>query len=158
MKGSILDLAGIILLLAGMVIGGFLVFKFYTAFEEKYSEMPLSETEQKILQKGETFYNVLIGAIPFVIIGSGIGAIVLAFLIPAHPIFLPISIIALGMFVFLSVVFSNILWEFLNSAVIIDIANKFPLLVSVVQYMPYIIGVIGTILIIVMYSKSGSYE
>jgi hypothetical protein len=158
MRGSILDLAGIIFLLTGMVIGGFLAFKFYIAFQEKYNQMQLSEAEQKILQKGETVYKVLLGAIPFIIISSGIGAVVLAFLIPAHPVFLPISIIALGMFVLLSVVFSNILWEFLNSVVIIDIANKFPLLVSIVQYLPYIIGVIGTILIIVMYSKSGSYE
>jgi hypothetical protein len=158
MKGSILDLAGIIFLLTGMVIGGFLVFKFYTEFKEKYIQMELTEGEQKIIEKGETVYKVLLGAIPFIIIGSGIGAIVLAFLIPAHPVFLPISIVALGMFVLLSVAFSNILWEFLNSLVIIDIANRFPLLVSIVQYFPYIIGVIGAILIIVMYSKSGSYE
>jgi len=65
MKGSILDLAGIILLLVGMVIGGFLALKFYLAFQEKYSQMSLSETEQKILQKGETVYKVLIGVNTF---------------------------------------------------------------------------------------------
>jgi len=157
-KGSVLDLAGIIFLTCGLIIGGFIAFMFYTAFKEKYSEMSISETEQKILEKGVTIYNVLLSSIPFIIIGSGIGAIVLAFLIPSHPIFLPISILALAIFVILSTVFSNFLWEFLNSQPIIAIANQFPLIASIVQYFPYIIAVFGTLLIIVMYSKSGGYE
>jgi len=157
-KGSILDLAGILFLVCGLIIGGFLSFKFYSAFKEKYSQMPMSETEQKILDKGTTSYNVLLGSIPFIIIGSGIGSIVLAFLIPSHPIFLPISIIALAIFTVLSTVFSNFLWEFLNAQPIVTIANQYPLIASIVQYLPYIITVFGIVLIIVMYSKSGSYE
>jgi ABC-type bacteriocin/lantibiotic exporter with double-glycine peptidase domain len=157
-KGSILDLAGVLLIVVGLVIGGFLAFKFYSEFKEKYSQMPLSTTEQTILNKGTAVYNVLLNSIPFIVIGSGIGAIILAFLIPSHPIFLPVSILALAIFIILSVVFSNFVWEFLNSQQIVGMANQYPLLVNVVQYLPYIIAVFGIVLIIVMYSKSGSYE
>jgi hypothetical protein len=157
-NGSILDLSGIIFLVFILIIVGFLSFKFYLAFKEKYSQMILSTTEQTILDKGTTSYNVLLNSIPFIIIGSGIGSIVLAFLIPSHPIFLPISILALALFVILSTAFTNFLWEFLNAQEIVDIANQFPLIANIVQYLPYIIAVFGFILIIVMYSKSGSYE
>jgi len=156
MKGSILDLAGILFLVTGFVIGGFLSYKFYLAFKESY--VPINQEEQTIMSKGETIYNILLNSIPFIVIGSGVGAIVLAFLIPSHPVFLPISIILLAFFVILSVVFSNFLWEFLNAQQIIVMANKFPLVASIVQYLPYIIVVFGIVLIIVMYSKSGGYE
>jgi hypothetical protein len=157
-KGSILDLAGVLFLVFALIIGGALSFKFYLAFKEKYSQMPLSPTEQTILDKGATSYNVLLASIPFIIIGSGIGSIVLAFLIPSHPIFLPISILALALFIILSTAFSNFMWEFLNAQQIVAIANQFPLIAGIVQYLPYIIAIFGFVLIIVMYSKSGSYE
>jgi hypothetical protein len=157
-KGSILDLAGILFLVFVLIISGFLSFKFYLTFKEKYSQMPLSPAEQTILDKGTASYNVLLASIPFIIIGSGIGAIVLAFLIPSHPIFLPISILALALFVILSTAFSNFLWEFLNAQQIVTIANQFPLIAGIIQYLPYIIAIFGFVLIIVMYSKSGSYE
>jgi len=158
MRGSILDLAGILLIICVLLIGSFIPFKFYEAFKERYAEMNVSEQEQRILEKGESSYSVLLSAIPLIIIGAGIGAIILAFLIPSHPIFLPISILALAIFIVLSTVFSNFLFEFLSSTAIIDIANKFPLIASMVQYLPYVIAVFGAILIIVMYSKSGGYE
>lgn len=158
-KGSILDLAGIIFLVCGMIVSGFIITKFYFSFKEAYlNTTNPTQTEKEILSKGETVSKVFLGAIPFIVIGSGIGAIVLAFLIPSHPVFLPISIIALIIFVILSTAFSNFLWEFLNATPIVSIANQYPLIASIVQYLPYIIAIFGFVLIVVMYSKSGGYE
>jgi len=158
-KGSILDLAGIIFLVCAFIISGFIVTKFYFTFKETYlNTTNPTQVEQEILSKGETVSNVILGAIPFIIIASGIGAIVLAFLIPSHPVFLPISLIALIIFVVLSTAFSNFLWEFLNATPIVSIANQYPIIASIVKYLPYIIAIFGFILIIVMYSKSGVYE
>ncbi|MEM5854216.1 MAG: hypothetical protein QW228_07665, partial [Candidatus Aenigmatarchaeota archaeon] len=66
--------------------------------------------------------------------------------------------IALIIYIVLSVAFTNILWDFISSSAIIGIANQYPLVVSVIRYFPFILAVFGFILIIVMYSKSGSYE
>ena len=141
-----------------MVISSFLILKFYSAFKEKYLSLNPNEEEISIIQKGQTLANIFVNAIPFAILTSGIGAIILAFLIPSHPIFLPVSIIMLTIFIVLSTIFSNFLWEFLNASPLVSIANQYPLVVNIVRYLPYIIGIIGTILIIVMYSKSGVYE
>jgi len=158
MRGSVLDLAGIMFLVALMVISGFLAYTIYSKFKEKWVSHGASEFEQEILNKGTTTANILMNSIGIITISAGIGAIVLAFLIPSHPVFLPISILALLLFIILSTVFSNFLWEFLNSTFIVAIANQFPLIASIVKYLPYIIAVFGFVLIIVMYSKSGTYE
>ena len=158
MKGSILDLAGILFLTCALIIVGFLATKIYISFKEKYAEIGASEVEEKILEKGDVVYDVLLSSIPIIIIGSGVGAIILAFLIPSHPVFLPISLIVLGIFVLLSTVFSNFLWEFLNHAYIVSLADQFPLVVNIVKYLPYIIAVFGFLLVIVMYSKSGGFN
>lgn len=157
-KGSILDLGAIIVIVAILVITWFLSSLIFNKFWEKYNETNPSQEEQHIMNKGSSAFNIGINMIPFVMIGSGIGAIVLAFLIPSHPVFLPLSIIALVIFMALSVVFSNVLYDFLNSSMLVGIANQYSLVVSIVKFLPHIITVFGVVIIIVMYSKAGRIE
>lgn len=157
-KGSILDLGIIIFVLVVLVISSFLSAKFYTEFKTKFKAMFPDETASAIFEKGDVAMGIWINLIPFLYFSCGLGAIVLAFFIPAHPIFMPISIIALVIFIIMSVAFTNVLWEFINSPLIIGIANQYPLVVSVIRYSPFIISVFGFLVIVVMYSKSGIYE
>ena len=148
-----MDLGGVIFVLMVLVISGFLVAKVYTGFKTQFEETVNDSTSVQIVEKGSAVADVLLKAIPFIVIGIGISAIILAFMIPSHPAFMPISIIALLIFVLLSTIFSNVLYNFLLGDEIVGLANSYPLVVNMVKYLPYIITVFGFVLIIVMYSR-----
>lgn len=155
MKGSIQDLALAIVGLIGFVFTLFLSFIIYDGFFDtlQASNITITNETQDIINSGSTSISLFITSIPIMIIAIGIGAIVLALFIPTHPVFLPASIVALIIYITLSIIFTNVVWEFITSDLIIGTANQFPQLVLFIQYFPYVIGVMGTLLIIVMYSK-----
>lgn len=156
-KGSILDLAGIMLIVALLVITSFLIFKIYNGFRNVYN--PVTTEETQMLGKIDTGFGILINAIPIIIFASGIGSIILAFLIPTHPVFMPISIFLLVFFIITSFFFKTFVYNFISSNQISGISGSYPILVNIINYLPLIIGSFGFILIIVMYSKSsGGYE
>jgi len=88
----------------------------------------------------------------------GISAIILAFLIPSHPVFFPLSIILLSVFILLSTMFKDVIYAFLTSDPFFSIANNYPTLGFIIDNLPYFIAIFGFILIIVMYSRTKVYE
>lgn len=159
MKGSILDLTVIIAIMVGAVILGLIYFKLYNGFSDIFLTMfPTDTVQQHIWSAGNNAMATFMNMIPFLIIGSGIAVIVLAFLIPAHPIFVPLSIIVWIIYIVIAIIFSNFVWAFVNNADLIAIANQYPLVLMIVQNFPIIIAVFGMVIIIVMYAKSQEYS
>jgi hypothetical protein len=163
MKGSLLDLGIPILILVAFVFSLFLISLFYgniktglmNSVNSTMRNDTFYNTTVPILNAGSSVFDIFINSIPLLVFGSGISMFILAFLIPTHPVFMPISIVVLIIYVVVSVVFSNILWAFINNSSIITIANNYPVVVGMIQFSPYIMAIIGTLLIIVMYSKRG---
>ncbi len=155
---SLVDLAGMIIVTTAIIFVFFIGFYVYGEISNKLNELIDTPTVQNITAQGKKAQDILISSIPFIFFSLGIGAIILAFLIPAHPIFFPLSIILLSIFVVLSVIFKDLIYTFLTSEPFFSIANNYPLLGFVVNNLPFLIAVFGFILIIVMYSRTKTYE
>jgi hypothetical protein len=155
-KGSLQDIVGMMLIFTVMVIVSFLALYIQTETKNAIiATAPYQSTNSTyILNQGTASLGVFINSIPFITIGILIAAIISAFFIPSHPVFVPLSIILLALYTVLAAVFSNIIWEFLNTPGIITLANSYPLVVSIVVKQPYIVTIFGALLIIVMHSKS----
>jgi len=151
LKGSMLDLIFIMVFVIAVVIGGIISAKVYFSIADKLKENNMSV---EILDEGGKAINNFLNAVPIIILAMGVGAIILAFLIPSHPAFAPISFILLVLYMTISMTFSNVLYRFLSSESIVSVANQYPLLATIATNLHWIIGTIGFILIVVMYSKS----
>jgi len=156
-KGSLTDILSLMLFMAVVVIVAFLSLYIQTqanagiiAAAPAYTQ---SSNSTYIMNQGVSSLGLIVGSIPFIIIGLGLASIISAFFIPSHPAFVPISIILLGFYTILATIFANIMWEFLNIAEILPLANGYPLLVSMVVNLPYIVTIFGGLLIIFMHSK-----
>jgi len=155
---SLVDLAGMLIITTAIIFVFFISFHVYNQISEKLSELIDAPKVQNITSQGRKTYDILVSSIPFIFFGLGISAIILAFLIPAHPIFFPLSIILLSIFVLLSTMFKDLIYTFLTSDPFFTIANNYTLLGFIVTNLPYFIAIFGFILIIVMYSRKKVHE
>jgi hypothetical protein len=158
MKGSIQDLGTLIFIVTIFVTSSIFGAVLYFNLKSTIQPIDTANVTGKIFQSGDTIFSTWINSLGFIIICIGIGAVILSFFIPTHPIFLPVSIIMYVMYIILAVGFSNLLWEFLNTPGIVTTANQYPLMVYIVQYLPHIIAFIGFMIMLVMYSKRGIGE
>jgi hypothetical protein len=111
-----------------------------------------SVINQSIIEHGMGAFTVFDTMMPFLFIGLVIASIILAFLIPTHPIFLVISIIFWVITAIVAAQFSNVFEQFANQSAIISSADKFPQTVSIFQNLPLIISVVGAVMLIAMFA------
>jgi hypothetical protein len=155
---SVVDLAGMLVITAVIIFVFFISFYIYNQVSNKLAELIDTPETSEILEKGQKTQDILVSSIPFLFFALGISAIILAFLIPSHPVFFPLSIILLSIFVLLSTMFKDITYTFLTTEPFLSIANNYPTLGFVINNLPYFIAIFGFILIIVMYSRTKVYE
>ena len=155
---SVVDLAGILVITAAIIFVFFIAAVVYNEISNKLNELiNMPETQNITLQGGKAM-DIFVSSIPFLFFGLGISAIILAFLIPSHPVFFPLSIILLSIFILLSTMFKDVIYAFLTTEPFFSIANNYPMLGFVITNLPYFIAIFGFILIIVMYSRTKVYE
>jgi hypothetical protein len=156
-KGSIYDLGGILVLLLALVISGFLAETFINSFAAEAANatigLPNSTNATGAITDAHTAVQTINGFIPMIVFFAALGAAIMAWFVPTHPIFFPISIILFAIFILLSTMFSNILWQFMTSANILPVAQNYNLIVQLIQNLPTLITVAGVIIIVFMYSK-----
>lgn len=87
----------------------------------------------------------------FLTIGLALVSLALAALVRVHPIFLPFFLIALGFVIFFSGLFSNIYQTMAANAVLSTEAAQLTFISHILEYLPIIVGVFGTILMVVLY-------
>jgi hypothetical protein len=128
---------------------------FYTNFKSAIQTSGIDQfnATAPIFQKADSVINSMVNMPSMLILLMGISAIILAFFIPSHPIFLPVSLIFWIMYVFLAVAFADLLWAFINVSLVSPTANNFPIIVWLIQYLPHVIAAFGALIMIVMYSK-----
>ena len=155
---SIADLAGVLVITTAIIFVFFIVAVVYNEISNKLNELINMSQVQNITSQGGKAIDVFISSIPFIFFGLGISAIILAFLIPSHPVFFPLSIILLSIFILVSTMFKDVIYAFLTTDPFFSIANNYPMLGLIVSNLPYFIAIFGFILIIVMYSRTKVYE
>ena len=98
------------------------------------------------------FYSGIIDdSFLFLTIGLAIIALIFAALVRIHPIFIPFFFIALLFVIFLCGIFSNIYQEMAASPSLASEAAALTFTSLIMTYLPFIVGIVGTILMVVMY-------
>lgn len=154
-KGSITDLIMIIgiALFFGMII--LIGFKVQSEFNTKIQTMGDIDTYGKTASTTLTghYTGALDNSFLVLVIGLAIIALILAALVRIHPIFIAFYFIALVLIIFLAGVASNIYTEMASNAQLATQANQLVMVHHVMTYLPLIIGIFGTVLMIIMYKS-----
>lgn len=152
-KGSIGDLLwiGVILLVISVTI--LICYKVYDAIDTKFqesSQLPATSKAASSQIKGH-FSGVLDNSFLFLTIMLALMAFVLAALVRVHPIFFVFYILMLALVIFLAGVFSNIYQEMAGQPEMTALADDLTFISLIMTYLPFLVGVFGSILSIVMY-------
>jgi len=89
----------------------------------------------------------------FFAIGLAIATIALAALVRVHPVFIAFYFIGLVLVIFFSGMFSNIYQEMAANSQLAAEATQLVFITNILEYLPFIVGIFGTLLMIVMYKS-----
>ena len=154
-KGSVLDL-----ILIGVFCLAF-AFSILIGFKITTEVNTQIQANADIPIEGKTAATSLLGdytgtldyGFLFFIVGLSIGVLILAALVRVHPIFIPLYIIGLLIVIFLAGVFSNIYSGLADSAEFTALASQLMFIDKIMTFLPWFVGVVGTILCIVLYKS-----
>src|SRR3990167_6602416 len=156
-KGSALDVLYIIVFLFVFAIGLIIADKvLYEIDEGTNTTLGSSNVSNFSFAQGRTSIRLFDFAYIFVVIGLFITTIIFAFLIKTHPVFFVASLMLFIVTVIIGVVLSNVYEEFTASPDLVDTANRFPVMNYVMDNLPTIVTIMGGLVLIVLYAKSGS--
>jgi len=152
-KASLRDLlfiSGFLLLTAIVILVG------YKLTNEINSQIAtMDDIPARAITAGNTlegFYpSIIDNSFLFLTVLIGIVALILAALVRIHPIFIPLFIIALVFIIFLSGVHSNIYQEMAANTHLSTLASNLTFTSLIMQYIPFIIGIFGILLMVVQY-------
>ena len=158
-KGNLLDIVfiGVVLLVFAITI--LIGFKFVDELNTKIQGSDVTDNT-RLRDASSKLRNDYPGVINhtflFFTIGLGMGALMLAAMVKVHPVFIPLFIIALVFVIFFAGLFSNIYQEMANEPSMASLADELTFISTILNTLPLIVGIFGTILMIVMY-KLRSY-
>jgi len=152
-KASILDVLFIAIGVTILGIVMLVMFKISTEFNAKMQTQTLAPQESKdaTAKVMSLFPGILDKSMLFLTVGLAIGAFILAALVRIHPIFIPLYIITLIIIIFLAGMLSNMYQEMAARPEFAMLAAQLTLTNTILTALPLIVGVFGTILMIVQY-------
>ena len=152
-KGSVQDLllVGVSLFVLSLVI--LICFRISTSLNTEFQASDQIDSHGKAAHQQITnmYPGIIDNSFIFVTVMLSISALILAALVRIHPIFLPIYIIAWLFVIFLCAVFSNAYQEMAASPDFAALAAQMTFMNQVMTTLPFIIGIVGALLAIVMY-------
>jgi len=157
-KGSLQDLFYIAIVLVLLAVSVLIGTKIATEFHAGISanptfvaDAPLAITATDNAINNYT-YAVNSGFL-FITIFFVIATLTLAALVRIHPIFIPIFLIALIFLIFFCGIMSNIYSGVAEDDTMTSTASRFAIMHSIMVALPFIVGIIGIILMVVMYKN-----
>ncbi len=159
-KASIVDLIFVGILLLSFAFGALIMFKIADEFNTKFQESP-QIAKYDLENRSKDAFEEIRGLYPGVVdntfllltIGLSIAALIFAFMVRIHPVFFVFYIILLIIVIFLSGVFSNIYLEAANQAEMSALAEELIFMTHIMNLLPFLIGVIGFVMAIVLYKN-----
>ena len=152
-KGSMQDLlyVGVGLFTLSLVI--LICFRISTSLNTEFQASDQIDPYGKTAHQQITnlYPGVVDNSFLFVTIVLSIGTLILAALVRIHPIFLPIYLLAWLFVIFLCAVFSNAYQEMVANPEFTALATQMTFMNQVMTTLPFIIGIVGAMLAIVMY-------
>lgn len=152
-KASVLDIIFVGALLLVFAVGILVAYRVIDAYDTQIQGMSVMPNASKdaVSAVKDHYPGIIDNAFLFLTIGLGIGAIVLAFMVRVHPAFFILFIIALILLIFFSAIFSNIYQEMAAQSELTAYADQLTFTSLILNYLPLIVGVFGSVLAIVMY-------
>jgi len=152
-KGSVQDLlyVGVTLFVLSLVI--LICFRISTSLNTEFQASDQIDPYGKAAHQQITnlYPGIIDNSFLFVTVILSIGTLILAALVRIHPIFLPIYLLAWMFVIFICAVFSNAYQEMAASPDFALLAIQMNLMNQVMTTLPFIIGIVGALLAIVMY-------
>ena len=157
-KGSVADLIFIGVVLLVFAVAVLIGFKITGMFNTQIQGMDIMPAEAKTASTSILgFYpGVIDNSFLLLAAGLAIVSLILASLVRVHPIFLALFVIAWIFSIFLGGVFSNIYQEMTANSALAAEAAQLTFTNFVMTYLPFFIGIVGILLMIVMYKLSDS--
>ena len=152
-KGSVLDLiiiaAGILIFSTAALFG----FKIVNSFNDNVQTNNMMPAEAKTVstEMQGHYTGIIDNSIIFLLLGMTVGAFILASLVRVHPIFIPLFIVSLIFIIFFCSIYSNIYTGMAETANLESEASQLTTITYVLTYLPFIVGILGTILMLIMY-------
>lgn len=103
------------------------------------------------IQKGQDAMRLYDAMMPFILGGLLITAVVLAFMIPTHPVFIVPAIFSLLLIVIISAQLTNAYNEIATNPTLIDEANNFSNTALIMSNLPLIAVIMGVIIMVAMF-------
>ncbi len=154
-KGSVQDILYIGIVLTVLAIATLVTYKVSDEINTKF------QASEHLEEKGKTAYSKINQMYPgiidnsflFLAVGLGISAFIMAALVRIHPIFIALFIILLAFIIFLSAIFSNIYQEIAANPDMTALADDLTFISKIMNALPFIVGVLGSLLAILMYKS-----
>lgn len=157
-RGSITDLPYIIAGIFSIAIFAFFVTLVLSSLNDKVQENNIFNTNAKDASQkmSDDFPAVMDGGIVFIFFAMVLVSLILASLIPVHPIFIPFYILEWLLLIWLGAGIANTYQAVTEVSFLANTAADFTLSIFFFQYFPYAIGFAGALLAIVMYKVKGN--
>ncbi len=152
-KGSVQDLlyVGITLFVFALVI--LIGFRISTSLNTEFQASDDVDAYGKAAHQQITnmYPGIIDNSFLFVTVILSLGTLIMAAMVRIHPIFLPIYLLAWLFVIFLCSVFSNAYSEMAANPDLSALAAQMTFMNQVMTTLPFIIGIVGGLLAIVMY-------
>ena len=152
-KGSVQDLlyVGITLFVFALVI--LIGFRISTSLNTEFQASDDVDAYGKAAHQQITnmYPGIIDNSFLFVTVILSLGTLIMAAMVRIHPIFLPIYLLAWMFVIFLCSVFSNAYSEMAANPDLSALASQMTFMNQVMTTLPFIIGIVGALLAIVMY-------
>ena len=157
-KGSLTDLAMIMSFLFTLAVLTLIAFKVSNSINvniQSNAQIATLDTggnaRNAMNQINNLYPSVVDNSFLLITIGLGIVALIFAMMVVIHPVFFVFYIIMLTIIIFIAGAFSNAYQTMMNDAALVDVASQMVITNYVMTYLPFIIGIFGFLLAIVMY-------
>lgn len=151
-KGSITDIliATVMFMIAAIVI----LFVLYLWTQISGNAVFQSATAKPIVASVNTAYSFLSDALIVMFFMSCFAAILLAYFVPSHPVFIIVAIALLIPLMLVADVFANVWQQIISTSFLTVVGNTYFAYVTLLfKFLPFITLAISGILMIMMYSK-----
>lgn len=153
-KGSIVDILFLALVLAVFAIVVLVGLKIATEIRDRinldteiFNTQSIDSANLLVTKYENTMDNTFL----FFAIFMGLVSLILAALVRIHPIFIPLYLIGLIIVIFMSGIFSNIYQEIASNPSLSETAASLTFIHHLMVALPIIVGVFGTLLMIITY-------
>lgn len=158
-KGSITDMPFIIGGIFSVALVALLVTLLVINLDVKIQVNDYFPTNAKTASTNmaDDFPNVMDGGIIFIFFGLVIISLVLASLVPIHPIFIVFYLLEYILLIWLGGGIANAYQAVIELDIMSAVADRYTLTTFFFRYFPFIVGIFGALLAIIMYKVKGAF-